>query len=195
MLGPFQAFCWKDWARFDTCASAKFHFHFDHCRAGSTSYGECFCTNRPFSQVHKDDSNMTFPWFSKKMTTKNVLPLCRAWTVKNEKEPSIFLKIQSKHRQVISSKLPKSFSGAGDLVVFCEFFFVIFRVFFSNFAKVIKNHKVTSTRKTLRKLARNHLTVFWSNFEKSKGPFFFRSVIDIFTLSQCRLYFNWPYLY
>ena len=30
----------------------------------------------------------------------------------------IFLKIQSKHRQVISSKFPKNFRGAGDLVVF-----------------------------------------------------------------------------
>ena len=40
----------------------------------------------------------------------------RVWTVQ-KKELSIFLKIQSKHRQVISSRFPKSFRGAGDLVL------------------------------------------------------------------------------
>ena len=44
----------------------------------------------------------------------------RAWTVEKT-EPSIFLKIESKHRQVISSKFPKSFRGAGDLVVLGNF--------------------------------------------------------------------------
>ena len=39
----------------------------------------------------------------------------------NKKEPSIFLKIQSKHRQGISSKFRKSFRGAGDLMVFYDF--------------------------------------------------------------------------
>ena len=34
--------------------------------------------------------------------------MSRAWTVQNKKEPSIFLKIQSKHRQVILSKFSKS---------------------------------------------------------------------------------------
>ena len=47
--------------------------------------------------------------------------MTRAWTLQNKKEPSIFLKIQSKHRQVISSKFPESFRGAGDLVVFYDF--------------------------------------------------------------------------
>ena len=45
----------------------------------------------------------------------------RAWTVRNKKEPWIFLKIQEEHRQVISSKFPKSLRGAGDLVVLGEF--------------------------------------------------------------------------
>ena len=38
-----------------------------------------------------------------------------------KKEPSIFLKIQSKHRQVTSSKFPKRFRGACDLVELGEF--------------------------------------------------------------------------
>ena len=49
--------------------------------------------------------------------------------MQKKKEPSIFLKIQSKHRQVISSKFPESFWGDGDFVVFYDFFFVIFRGF------------------------------------------------------------------
>ena len=40
---------------------------------------------------------------------------------KSKQEPSIFLKIKSKHCQVISSKFPKSFRSAGDLVVFYDF--------------------------------------------------------------------------
>ena len=40
----------------------------------------------------------------------NLVGLSRAWIVQNKKEPWIFLKIQSKHRQVISSKFSKSFS-------------------------------------------------------------------------------------
>ena len=52
----------------------------------------------------------------------------RAWTVQNKKEPSIFLKIESKHRQVISSKFLKSFKGAHNLMAFYEFFFMIFRL-------------------------------------------------------------------
>ena len=47
--------------------------------------------------------------------------ISKPWTVQNKKEPSIFLKNQSKHRQVISSKFSKSFRGAGDLVVLYEF--------------------------------------------------------------------------
>ena len=41
--------------------------------------------------------------------------------MQNKKEASIFLKIQSKHRQVISSKFPKSFRDAGELMVFYLF--------------------------------------------------------------------------
>ena len=66
---------------------------------------------------------------------------------------------------MISSKFP-SFRGASDLVVFYDFF-VIFRVFL-DFQKLNEHHQVTSTPKTLRKLAWNHLTVFWLNFEKSR---------------------------
>ena len=46
--------------------------------------------------------------------------IIRAWTMQNQNKPSIFLKIQPKHRQVISSKFPKSFRGARDLVVDSE---------------------------------------------------------------------------
>ena len=41
--------------------------------------------------------------------------------MQNKIEPSIFLKIKSEHSQVISSKIPNSFRGARDLVVFGEF--------------------------------------------------------------------------
>ena len=37
-----------------------------------------------------------------------------------------------------------------------------------SFWKFVKHHQVTSTPKTLRKLAWNHLTVFWLNFEKNR---------------------------
>ena len=47
--------------------------------------------------------------------------------MENKKESSMFLKIQSKHRQVILSKFPKSF-GAGNFVVF-YIFFEIFGLF------------------------------------------------------------------
>ena len=36
--------------------------------------------------------------------------ITRAWTVRNKKEPLVFLKSQSKHRQVMSNKFPKSYS-------------------------------------------------------------------------------------
>ena len=49
-------------------------------------------------------------------------------------------------------------------------FLVIFRVF-----SALKNHQVISTPKTLRKLAWNHLTVFWLNFEKNGRFLFARS--------------------
>ena len=46
--------------------------------------------------------------------------MIRAWTVQSKKESSIFLKVQSEHRQVVSSKFPKSSRGASDLVVFYD---------------------------------------------------------------------------
>ena len=54
----------------------------------------------------------------------------------------MFLKTQPKHRQVISSKLPKSFIGARDLMAFYEFLSD-----FSDFQKLIKHHQITSTPK------------------------------------------------
>ena len=45
--------------------------------------------------------------------------------MQNKMEPSIFVKIQSKHRQVISSEFPKIFRGARDLVVLGEFLKVL----------------------------------------------------------------------
>ena len=59
--------------------------------------------------------------------------ITRTWTVQNKKEPSIFAKLQSKHRQVISSKFPKRFRDAGDLVMFYDFFFCDFSGFFQFF--------------------------------------------------------------
>ena len=44
----------------------------------------------------------------------------RVWTVQNIKESSIILEIWIKHRQVVSSKFPKSFRGARDFVVLGE---------------------------------------------------------------------------
>ena len=61
---------------------------------------------------------------------------------------------------MISSKFPKSFRGARDLMVFYESLKV--------FQKFIEHHQVTSTPKTLQKLAWNHLTVFWLNFERNR---------------------------
>ena len=62
--------------------------------------------------------------------------ITRALTVQNKKEPSIFLKIQSEHRQVISSKFSKSFRGVRDLVVFYAFLW-----FWSFFFRLSKTHK------------------------------------------------------
>ena len=67
---------------------------------------------------------------------------------------------------MISSKFPKSFRGARDLVVFYNFF-SDFSGFFSDFPKFTKHHQVTSTPKTLRKFAWNHLTVLWLNFQRN----------------------------
>ena len=43
---------------------------------------------------------------------------------------------------MISSKFPKSFRGAGDLVMFYDFFFVIFRGLSK---KITKHHQIIST--------------------------------------------------
>ena len=43
---------------------------------------------------------------SRVLASECIIP--RAWTVQSKKEPSIFLKVQSKRRQVISSEFPKS---------------------------------------------------------------------------------------
>ena len=48
--------------------------------------------------------------------------IIRAWTMQNQNKPSIFLKIQPKHRQVISSAFAKIFRGTGYLMVFYELF-------------------------------------------------------------------------
>ena len=65
---------------------------------------------------------------------------------------------------MISSKFPKSFWSARDLVVLYDFLNDF--SFFLDFQKFTKHHQVRSIPKTLRKLAWNHLTVFWFNFEK-----------------------------
>ena len=64
----------------------------------------------------------------------------------------IFLQIQSKHRQVISSKFPKTFRGTRDFMACYELFFAIFRGVL-DFQKFTDHHQVTSTPKSLRKLA------------------------------------------
>ena len=56
-------------------------------------------------------------------------------------------------KQVIWSKFPKSFRGAGDLVVFYNFFSDFSGFFLSDFNKITKHHQVTSSPKALRKLA------------------------------------------
>ena len=68
---------------------------------------------------------------------------------------------------MISSKFPKSFRAAGDLVVLGEFLKVL-KTPRKITKKFIKHHQVTSKPKTLRKLAWNHLKVFWLNFEKNR---------------------------
>ena len=61
--------------------------------------------------------------------------------MQNKKEPSVFLKIWWKHRQMISSKFPKSFRGAGDLVVFYR----DFSGYLLDVQKLTNYHQVTST--------------------------------------------------
>ena len=88
-------------------------------------------------------------------------------------ETSISLKIWSEHRQVISSKFP-SFRGAHDLVVLSEFLTVGKKT--RKIMKIMKLHQVTSTPKTLRKLAWNHLGVLRLNLMEIEGSFLFYTV-------------------
>ena len=72
---------------------------------------------------------------------------------------------------MISSRIPKSFRGAGDFVVLgdlCK----VGKTPRKITTKIIKQHQVRSTPKTLRKLAWNHLTVLWLNFEKNRSFLF-----------------------
>ena len=55
----------------------------------------------------------------------------------------------------------------------CFMNFLWFSGVFFDFQKFTKHHQVTSTSKTLRKLAWNHPTVFWLNFEKNWRFLFF----------------------
>ena len=59
---------------------------------------------------------------------------------------------------MISSKFPKSFRGARDLVVFYDFC-SDFSGVFSDFAKFTKHHEITRTPVTHRNPASNHLMV------------------------------------
>ena len=98
----------------------------------------------------------------------------RAWTVQNKNQSWIFIKSWSKHRQVISSKFPKSFRADGDLVVLGELLKVSLKVYQKITKKFVKHHQITSSPKTPRKLTWNHLTVFWLKFEKL-GCYFVRN--------------------
>ena len=79
---------------------------------------------------------------------------------------------KKKNRQMISRKFPKSFRGAGDLVVFYEFL-SYFSGFFQTSNKITEHHQVTSIPKTLGKLTSNHLPVLIKFREKSKLPFLY----------------------
>ena len=83
-------------------------------------------TNSIFRQISLDPLTssqfLSKGWSLKLEILTELWHINEAWTVKNKKEPSIFLKIESEHRQVISSKFPKSFRGARDLMVFYEFY-------------------------------------------------------------------------
>ena len=57
---------------------------------------------------------------------------------RNKSEPSIFHEIWSEDRQVISSKFPKSFRGAGDFVVLGDF--LKSEKTSKNHEKVMKHH-------------------------------------------------------
>ena len=71
-------------------------------KGNGQGYGRANCAKRDFHTFYVFQVN-------------NVAKLDRA------KKNSIFLKIESEHRQAISSKLPKSFRGACDLVVYYDF--------------------------------------------------------------------------
>ena len=82
--------------------------------------------------------------------------------MQNKKEPSTFLKIQSKHRQVISSEFSKSFRGARDLVLFYVFF-----------TSEIHQGPLNSSETCLK--SPDGILIKFS--EKSKVPFFERSLV------------------
>ena len=80
--------------------------------------------------------------------------------MQHKKVPSIFLKIESEHRQVIWSMFPKSFRSAGDLMVLGEF------------CKVAK-----------KKPKNNVIIKLW---EKSKVPFcMVQPLVMSFQLDKC----------
>ena len=58
------------------------------------------------------------------------------------KEPSFFLQIQSKHRQVIASKFTKCFRGADYMVVFYGFFVIV-----QFFSRIQKNQQALPSHK------------------------------------------------
>ena len=70
--------------------------------------------------------------------------------MQSEKGASILLKIQSKHRQVISDKFPKSFRGDDDLIVFYEsqIMIFIFWGFYRLFSEQ-KNHQAPTSHQQL----------------------------------------------
>ena len=71
---------------------------------------------------------------------------------------------------MISSKFPKSFRGARDLAVLSESLIILKTRKITK--KLVRHHQVTSSPKTLQKLAWNHLTVFLLNFEKNRRLLF-----------------------
>ena len=73
--------------------------------------------------------------------------------------------------------------------------FIIFLWFFEGFLdyKNKKHHQVTSTPKTLRKIAWNNLKKFWLNLEKNRWCFFIRSKSYLWLSSTilCRKLKKW----
>ena len=70
---------------------------------------------------------------------------------------------------MISSEFPKSFRGAGDLVVLSEYLKKSEKDPRNHKKKIVKHQQVISTPKTLRKLAWNQPTMFWLHSEKNRS--------------------------